>query len=105
MPSDAVNDLSKDWASDILTGEEPSVCEIATIVFGLSSYKIRLEEMVESDDHEKKLDEKTQTCLTLLMSYLLANGITTLDDLEANPLVLVSGISRYPSMGVIFHLQ
>ena len=99
MRLDAVNDLSKEWASDILTSEETSVCELDTIVFGLSYCKVILEEMAESDNHEKKLDEKNQTCPTLLTLSILANGITTLDDLEANPLVLVSDIFKVPFNG------
>ena len=54
---------------------------------------------MESDNHEKKLNEKKHTCPTLLTLSILANGITTLDDLEANPLVLVSDIFKAPFNG------
>ena len=46
-----------------------------------------------ADDHAgQSLEQKTQTCLTLLTPSILANGIASLDDLEATPMVLVSGI-------------
>ena len=55
--------------------------------------------MVDGADREKNLYEKTQTCPTILTLSLLANDITTLDYLEATPLVLVSGIFKVPLNG------
>ena len=42
----------------------------------------------------KNLDEKKHFFLSLLTSSLLTNGIATLDELEATPLVLVYGIHK-----------
>ena len=42
----------------------------------------------------KNLSQMKQTCISLLTSSLLTNGISTLGDLEATPLVLVSGIFK-----------
>ena len=39
-----VNAQSEDWSDALLTGNEPSVCDIAIVVFGLPSSKDRLEE-------------------------------------------------------------
>ena len=55
--------------------------------------------MGEDDHLGKNIEQKTQTCFTPLTLSLLANRIATLDDLEANPLVLVSGIFKVPFNG------
>ena len=55
--------------------------------------------MVFGTDHEVKITAKKTACLYLLTLYLATNGITTLEDLEATPLSLVSGIPKVPLNG------
>ena len=82
------------WISALFTGNEPSVCDLATVIFGLSFYKDMLEAMLVGIDHKATLKEKKVVCLYLLTLSLATNGMTTLEDLEATPLSLVSGITK-----------
>ena len=45
MISDAVKAQGIDWADALRTGKEPVACDLATIIFDLSSCKARLEEL------------------------------------------------------------
>ena len=47
----------------------------------------------------KNISQMKQTCISLLTSSLLTNGIAALDGLESTPLVLVSGIFKVPFNG------
>ena len=69
---------------------------MADVIFGLSFSKDRLEAMLVGIDHAATLTEKKAESLSLLTSYLAKNGMTTLEDLEATPLSLVSGIPKVP---------
>ena len=80
------------WVAALFTGNEPSMCELDIVIFGLSFSKDRLEAILAGSDHETKLTDKKDACLSLLTSSLTSNGMTTLEDLEATPLSLVSGI-------------
>ena len=73
MAPNKVNAQSHDWAAALLTGNEPSVFDLAVIVFGLSSSKDRLEAMMAGDNREEELKAKKDECLSLLTSSLLAN--------------------------------
>ena len=53
----------------------------------------------------KNISQMKQTCISLLTSSLLTNGISTLGDLEVTPMVLVSGILRSYLMDVNSHLR
>ena len=94
-----------DWANALHNGQEPVVCDLSTIIFELSSCKSRLEDL-GSDKHDGKIFfQKKQIRLSLLTLYLLTNGIATLNDLEANPLVLVFGIFKVPFNGCYLPLS
>ena len=69
---------------------------MADVIFGLSFSKDRLEAMLVGIDHEATLTAKKAMCLSLLTSSIATNGMTTLEDLEATPLALVSGIPKLP---------
>ena len=47
----------------------------------------------------KTLGEKKDIFISLLTSYILTNGLVSLEDLEVNPLELVSGIHKVPFNG------
>ena len=71
------------------------ILDLDRIVFGLSSDQYRLEKLGDGQDGKgKNLGEMKDVCLSLLMSSLLANGLTLLLDIEATPLELVSGIHK-----------
>ena len=61
--------------------------------------KDRLEAMLVGPDQKAKLIEKKFECLSILASSLARNGMTTLEDREATPLSLVSGIPKVPFNG------
>ena len=76
---------------------EPSVLDISRICFGLSSDQYRLKKLGYGQDGKgKNIGEKKDVCIYLLTSSLLANGLTSLLGLEANPLELVSCIHKVP---------
>ena len=99
MASNELKVQHKDWTTALFTGNKPSVCDLDVVIFGLSSSKGRLETMIVGDGREMKLKEKKDACLSLLTSSLITNGMTTIYDLEATPLVLVSGIQKITSNG------
>ena len=51
------------------------------------------------DKEDVDIDTKRATCLTLLTSSLLHNGLKSMAYLEANPLELLSGIHKVPFCG------
>ena len=51
------------------------------------------------DRDDLDIDTKSKTCLTLLSQYLLQNGLNSLEELEATPLELLSGINKVPFNG------
>ena len=51
------------------------------------------------DEKDVNLDTKKAKCIYLLASYLLSNGLESLEDLEATPLELVYGIHKVPFCG------
>ena len=76
------------------------ISDIARLVLGLSSDGVRLEKLGSgSDGIGANIETKKDVCLSLLMSSLLANGLESLVDLEANPLEFVSGIHKVPFCG------
>ena len=87
------------WVSALFTGDEPSVCDMANVIFGLSFSKDSLEAMIVGIDHKTTFTAKKSKCLSLVTSSLATNGMTTLEDLEATPLALVSGIPKVPFNG------
>ena len=95
MVSYAVKVQAHDWCYALQTEVEPSISDLDRIVFGLSSDQYRLEKLGDGHDEKgKNLGEMKDVCLSLLMSSLLANGLTLLLDIEATPLELVSGIHK-----------
>ena len=95
MVSYSVKDQAKAWAEALQTGTEPAILDLARIVFGLSSDLDRLEKLgIGHDSKGKSLGEKKDACIFLLASSLVADGLASLSDLEANPLELVSGIHK-----------
>ena len=83
------------WADALWTGKEPMVSDLAKIVFGLSSLANRLAKLCNDKDKEDfDIYTERETCLTLLTLSILQNGLKSLENLEANPLVLVSGIHK-----------
>ena len=99
MSTNEVKNQHDAWVLALSTGTEPSVCELANVIFDLSFLKVRLKAMLVGSVHEDKLTEKKATCISLLTSSLTSNGIMTLEDLEATPLSLVSVISKVPFNG------
>ena len=99
MSSNEVKAQHKDWAAALFTGNEPSVYDLDVVIFGLSSSKDGLETMIVDDGRKVKLKDKKDTCLSLLTSSLITNVMTTLYDLEATPLALVSSIQMVPFNG------
>ena len=55
MAPNEVNAQFHDWAATLLTGNEPSVLDLAIIFFGLSFSKVRLKAMMVGDDCEAVL--------------------------------------------------
>ena len=47
-----------DWVAALIIGNEPSVCDLATVIFVLYFSKDRLEAMVVGTDHEAKITAK-----------------------------------------------
>ena len=73
---------------------EPVISYIATIIFDLSTDQDRLDNVGDGLHGGKNLGEEKDICLTLLTLSLLSNGLASLEDLEATPLELVSGIHK-----------
>ena len=57
------------------------------------------------DEKDVNLDTKKEKCLYLLTSSLLSNGPELLEDIEATPLELVSGIHKVPFCGCYLPLS
>ena len=71
--------------------------DLSELVFGLSALAVRLDKLGDNKDkYGPDIDTKRSKCLTLLTQYLLQNGLELLEELEANPLELVSGIHKVP---------
>ena len=99
MPNNEVKDQHKLWSDALSTSDNTPVCELASIIFDLSSSNTRLEVVLAGDRRESELTRKKETCLYLLTSSLKANGMRTLADLEGMPHDLVSMIPKVPSNG------
>ena len=99
MYSNEVEFQHSAWVSALFTGNEPSVCDLATVIFGLPFSKDKIETSLAGTGHEAKLKAKKDECLSLLTSSLATNGMATLEDLEATPLALVSDIQNVPFKG------
>ena len=83
------------WANALWNGKEPLISDLSDLVFDLSSLAYRLENLGDDKDEDGlNIDTKKETCLTLLTLSILQNGLKSLENLEANPLVLVSGIHK-----------
>ena len=88
------------WDDSLWTGKEPLISDLAEIMFGLYSSAVRLEKLGEDKDKDGiNIDTKISKCLTLLTQSLLQNGLELLEELEATPLELVSGIHKVPFLG------
>ena len=88
------------WANALWNGKEPLISDLADLVFDLSSLAYRLENLGDDKDEDGlNIDTKKETCLTLLTLSLLQNGLNYLEDIEATPLELVSGIHKVPFCG------
>ena len=92
-------------ADALQTGKEPMVSDLAKITFGLTSLADRLAKSGNDKDKEDfDIDTEIETCLTLLIPSLLQNDLDYLEDLEATPLDLVSGINKVHFCGCYFPL-
>ena len=90
--------LSKKWAEALSTDKDPERSELAMLIFGLSSSKEKLEEDFV-DDPDGVLDERKDTCLTLLTSSLTRNDLRSLGDLRLMQETLLTNISKATSLG------
>ena len=94
------------WADALRTWREPPISDIAKIIFGLSALAVRLDKLGDDKDkYDLNLNTKRKTCLTLLTQSLLQNGFKLLEELEATPLELVSGINKVPFHGCYLPLS
>ena len=57
-PQNEVKSQHDDWVAALIIGNEPSVCDLATVIFVLYFSKDRLEAMVVGTDHEAKITAK-----------------------------------------------
>ena len=96
MPDNEVKDYHKKWLESLSTTGDTAVCYLARIVFDISSVKGRLEEVLVGDHNKAALNQNKYSCLNLLTSYLTANGMRTIADLEGMPGDLVSMIPKIP---------
>ena len=99
MPTNEVKDQHKLWLEALSTSNDTTVCELASIIFDISSSKTRLEAVLAGDRSEEELTRKKEMCLSLSTSSLTANGMRTLADLEGMPHDVVSMIPKVPSNG------
>ena len=99
MPSNEVKDQHKRWLEALSTTDNTMVCELARILFDISSLKTRLEAVLAGDRNLIEITRKKDSCLSLLTSLLTANGMRTLADLEGMPNDLVSMITQVPFLG------
>ena len=99
MPANEVKEQHKIWLEALSTNEDTRVCDLARIVFDLSSLNIRLETVLAGDHNLLVLNLKEDSCLSLLTSSLTANGMRMLADPDGMPSDLVSMIPKVTSLG------
>ena len=99
MPTNEVKDQHKMWLEALYTSDNTTVCELASIIFDISSTKTRLEVVLAGDRSEEELTRKKESRLSLITYPLTANGMRTLAELEGMPHDLVYMIPKVPSNG------
>ena len=75
MPTNEVKDQHKLWLEALSTSDDTTVCELASIIFDLSSTETRLEVVLAGDRSEAELTRKKESCISLLTSSLTANSM------------------------------
>ena len=94
------------WADALQTGKEPLILDLSELVFGLSASEVRLDKLGNDKDKDGlDIDTKKAKCLTLLTQSLLQNGLESLEELEATPSKLVSGVYKIPFLGCYLPLS
>ena len=99
MSTNEVKDQHNAWLAALYTSDDTTVCELAGIIFDLSCSRTRLEAVLAGEENAEALKVKKDTCLSLLKSYLTANGMQSLANIYGMPFGLVSLISKVPFNG------
>ena len=98
--------LTVAWDESLWTGKEHLILDPSKLVFCISALEVRLDKLGDDKDkYDLNLNTKRKTCLTLLTQSLLQNGFKLLEELEATPLELVSGINKVPFHGCYLPLS
>ena len=89
--------LTKKWREALSTDKDPKSSELASLIFGLSYSKEKLEEDLAGDPCGD-LTSRKDTCITLLTSSLTHNDLRSLGDLEGMQDNMITNILKATSL-------